>query len=201
MSILTDIQNELKVPKKRTNSFGGYKYRSCEDILEAVKPLLKKYEATLTISDTIKEIGGRVYVEATAKLLGRLNPAREDYSVTAYAREAELKKGMDDSQITGTASSYARKYALNGLFLIDDSKDADTDEYADEAENKRMIAEIGERKIGKERAAALEAQLKSAGEKGIKYLNALLVRLNIESLADLTEEQHAAIIRQLGGSK
>lgn len=199
MSILTDIQNELKAPKKRTNSFGGYKYRSCEDILEAVKPLLKKYDVTLTISDTIEEICGRVYVKATAELRNGENIG--GYSVTAYAREAELKKGMDDSQITGAASSYARKYALNGLFLIDDSKDADTDEYADEAENKRMIAEIGERKIGKERAAALEAQLKSAGEKGIKYLNALLVRLNIESLADLTEEQHAAIIRQLGGRK
>lgn len=197
MSILTDIQNELKAPKKRTNSFGGYKYRSCEDILEAVKPILQKHNVTLTISDTIEEIGGRVYVKATAELRNEENI--HGYSVTAYAREAELKKGMDDSQITGTASSYARKYALNGLFLIDDSKDADTDEYADEAENKRMIAEIGERKIGKERAAALEAQLKSAGEKGIKYMNALLVRLNIETLADLTEEQHAAIIRQLGG--
>ena len=197
MSILTDIQNELKAPKKRTNSFGGYKYRSCEDILEAVKPLLKKYDVTLTISDTIEEIGGRVYVKATAELRNGENIG--GYSVTAYAREAELKKGMDDSQITGAASSYARKYCLSGLFLLDDSKDADTDEYADEAENKRMIAEIGERKIGKERAAALEEQLKNAGEKGIKYLNALLVRLNIESLADLTEEQHAAIIRQLGG--
>ena len=199
MSILTEIQNELKVPKKRTNSFGGYKYRSCEDILEAVKPLLSKYDVSLTISDTIEEIGGRVYVKATATLFDFKDI--KGYSVTAYAREAELKKGMDDAQITGSASSYARKYCLSGLFLLDDSKDADTDEYADEAENKRMIAEIGERKIGKERAAALETQLKSAGEKGIKYLNALLVRLNIESLADLTEEQHAAIIRQLGGSK
>ena len=199
MSILTDIQNELKVPKKRTNTFGGYKYRSCEDILEAVKPILKKYNVTLTISDTIEEIGGRVYVKATAELRNGENIG--GYSVTAYAREAELKKGMDDSQITGTASSYARKYALNGLFLIDDSKDADTDEYADEAENRRVIAEIGEQKIGEARAAALETQLKNAGEKGIKYMNNVLARLNIERLADLTEEQHAAIIRQLGGRK
>lgn len=197
MSILTEIQNELKVPKKRTNSFGGYKYRSCEDILEAVKPLLKKYDATLIVYDRIEEIGGRVYVAATVKL----EAGEFVYHCTAYAREAELKKGFDDSQISGMASSYARKYALNGLFLIDDSKDADTDEYADEAENKRMIAEIGERKIGQARAAALEEQLKNAGEKGIKYMNALLVRLNIESLADLTEEQHVAIIRQLGGKK
>ena len=197
MSILTDIQNELKVPKKRTNSFGGYKYRSCEDILEAVKPLLKKHDATLVIFDTVEEIGGRVYVKATAELQG----TDFDYCSVAYAREAELKKGMDDSQITGTASSYARKYALNGLFLIDDSKDADTDEYADESENRRVIAEIGEQKIGEARAAALETQLKNAGEKGIKYMNNVLARLNIERLADLTEEQHAAIIRQLGGRK
>ena len=195
MGVLTEIQNELKVPKKRTNSFGGYKYRSAEDILEAVKPLLKKYDAELTISDCMEQVGERIYVKAIAKF----NCKEECAWVTAYARETEYKKGMDDSQITGTASSYARKYALNGLFLIDDSKDADTDEYTDEAENKRIIAEIGEQKIGQERAAALEAQLKSAGEKGLKYLNALLVRLNIESLADLTEEQHAAIIRKIGG--
>ena len=196
MSVLTDIQNELKVPKKRKNSFGGYNYRSCEDILEAVKPLLKKYGATLTINDYVENIGGRVYVRAIAKLTVK----EERYESGAYAREAELKKGMDDSQITGTASSYARKYALNGLFLIDDSKDADTDEYADEAENMRMIAEIGEKKIGKVRAAALEEQLKNAGEKGVN-IPTLLSRLHLESLADMTEEQHAAIIRQLGGRR
>ena len=196
MSVLTDIQNELKVPKKRKNSFGGYNYRSCEDILEAVKPLLKKYGATLNICDFVEEVGGRVYVKAVAILKTKDTENRS----TAYAREAELKKGMDDSQITGTASSYARKYALNGLFLIDDSKDADTDEYADEAENMRMIAEIGEKKIGKVRAAALEEQLKNAGEKGVN-IPTLLSRLHLESLEDMTEEQHAAIIRQLGGRR
>lgn len=196
MSVLTDIQNELKVPKKRKNSFGGYNYRSCEDILEAVKPILKKHGATLNICDFVEEVGGRVYVKAIAILTTKDTEVRS----TAYAREAELKKGMDDSQITGTASSYARKYALNGLFLIDDSKDADTDEYADEAENMRMIAEIGEKKIGKVRAAALEEQLKNAGEKGVN-IPTLLSRLHLESLADMTEEQHAAIIRQLGGRR
>ena len=197
LTILNDIQNELKVPKKRKNSFGGYNYRSCEDILEAVKPLLKKYDANLIIYDAVEEVGGRVYVKATAEFASGTGRC---FSY-GYAREAELKKGMDDSQITGTASSYARKYALNGLFLIDDSKDADTDEYADEAENRRVIAEIGEQKIGETRAAALELQLKNAGDKGIKYMNNVLARLNIERLADLTEEQHAAIIRQLGGRK
>ena len=118
---LVAIQERLKAPKGQENKFGGYKYRSCEDILEAVKPLLKDEDLALTISDEIVEVGGRVYVKATATLMGP-----ETYiSTSAYAREAETKKGMDDSQITGSASSYARKYALNGLFAIDDTKDAD----------------------------------------------------------------------------
>ena len=119
---LIHIQGELKAPKSQENKFGGYKYRSCEDILEAVKPLLKKEKVTLTISDDIIEVGGRVYVKATATL----SDGEDTISTSAFAREAETKKGMDDSQITGSASSYARKYALNGLFAIDDTKDADT---------------------------------------------------------------------------
>jgi len=118
---LIHIQGELKAPKSQENKFGGYKYRSCEDILEAVKPLLKKEKVTLTISDDIIEVGGRVYVKATATL----SDGEDTISTSAFAREAEMKKGMDDSQITGSASSYARKYALNGLFAIDDTKDAD----------------------------------------------------------------------------
>lgn len=119
---LATIQAELHVPKAQTNNFGGYKYRSCEDILEAVKPLVHKHGCTLILLDTMKEIGGRVYVVAEAILSdGKGDPI----IVTANAREAETKKGMDDAQITGSASSYARKYALNGLFCIDDTKDAD----------------------------------------------------------------------------
>lgn len=118
---LIHIQAEIKAPKGQYNSYGGYKYRSCEDILEAVKPLLKKEKVTLTISDDIIEVGGRVYVKATATL----SDGEDTISTSAFAREAEAKKGMDDSQITGSASSYARKYALNGLFAIDDTKDAD----------------------------------------------------------------------------
>ena len=119
---LNEIQQTLKAPKGQTNKFGGYKYRSCEDILEAVKPLLG--DLSLTISDEIVEVGGRVYVKATATLL---NAAMEPVgSTTAFAREEESKKGMDASQLTGATSSYARKYALNGLFCIDDTKDADT---------------------------------------------------------------------------
>lgn len=124
---LIHIQSRLKAPKGNYNSFGKYKYRSCEDILEAVKPLLVEEGLTLTLSDEIEQIGDRYYVRATASLYENDNLIG---IVSAYAREEDNKKGMDASQITGTASSYARKYALNGLFLIDDTKDADTDEYA-----------------------------------------------------------------------
>ena len=120
---LQGIQSSLKAPKGQTNKFGGYSYRSAEDILTAVKPLLAEYACTLVISDDIVGVEGRVYVKATAVLA----EAESDYSiqVQGFAREAESRKGMDDSQITGSASSYARKYALNGLFAIDDTKDAD----------------------------------------------------------------------------
>lgn len=124
---VSQLQFELKAPKGQTNKFGGYRYRSCEDILEAVKPLLNKYGLVLTISDDLMQIDSRFYVCATATL--RDTASEELITNSAYAREAETKKGMDESQITGTASSYARKYALNGLFCIDDTKDADTDEY------------------------------------------------------------------------
>lgn len=126
MDSLKKIQQELKAPKSQRNSFGNYNYRSCEDILEAVKPLLAKYNAILTLEDELVQVGERYYIKATATF----TDGKEPITATAFAREAETKKGMDDSQITGTASSYARKYALNGLFLIDDTKDADTDEHA-----------------------------------------------------------------------
>lgn len=116
------IQSELKVPKGQYNSFGKYSYRSCEDILESVKPLLAKHGLVLTIQDSIELIGDRYYVKAIAMI----TDGNENISTIAYARESDNKKGMDESQITGATSSYARKYALNGLFCIDDTKDADT---------------------------------------------------------------------------
>lgn len=122
MEKLSKIQAELNAPKNLFNKFGNYHYRSCESILEAVKPLLQG--AVLTLCDDIVEIGGRVYVKATATF----KDGNFEIKNTAFAREEETKKGMDASQITGSTSSYARKYALNGLFLIDDVKDADTDE-------------------------------------------------------------------------
>lgn len=121
MKKLVAVQAALKAPKGQFNKFGGYKYRSCEDILEAVKPLLLEQGLQLTITDEPVEVGGRIYIKATATV----TDGSETATVSGYAREAETKKGMDESQITGTASSYARKYALNGLFLIDDTKDAD----------------------------------------------------------------------------
>ena len=130
---LGDVQFKLKAPKGQVNSFGHYNYRSCEDILEAVKPLLHEAGLTLTLSDDVIAVGNRVYVKATATV----TDGAESISNTAFAREAESKKGMDDSQVTGTASSYARKYALNGLFAIDDTKDADTDEYSRRAQSRQ----------------------------------------------------------------
>jgi uncharacterized protein YifE (UPF0438 family) len=121
MKALTEIQNELKAPKNQYNSFGKYKYRSCEDILEAVKPLLKKHNCTLTITDSVEEVGSMVYVEAECVLRSK----DDEVIVRAQAGIDPNRKGMDIAQSFGSSSSYARKYALNGLFLIDDTKDAD----------------------------------------------------------------------------
>jgi hypothetical protein len=178
MNTLTAIQRELKAPKSKYNSFGKYSYRSCEDILEAVKPLLEKYNAVMTIRDEMIEVGGRIYVKAIVTLTA----GEENYTVTAFAREAEDKKGMDASQVTGTASSYARKYALNGLFLIDDTKDADTDEYT-----------IRTKAIGKVKAQALEKMLTDAGQDVAKFT----AYYKVDTLADLTEEQHMRIVEGL----
>ena len=122
MKELINIQSALKAPKNQWNKFGSYHYRNAEDILESVKPLLKENSCTLILSDDVVEVGGRIYVKATAILR---NSENTEVSVSAFARESEAQKGMNDAQITGSASSYARKYALNGLFCIDDTKDDD----------------------------------------------------------------------------
>lgn len=134
---LLNIQNELKAPKGQYNSFGKYKYRSCEDILEAVKPICFKHNATLIVYDELVQSGDRFYIQATAELIDI--ESGEKVIGKALARESQEKKGMDESQITGTASSYARKYALNGLFNIDDTKDADTDEYKIQQDDNKVI--------------------------------------------------------------
>lgn len=127
---LIEIQAELKAPKSQYNKFGGYNYRNCEDILEAVKPLCAKHEIVPLLSDEIVMIGDRFYIKATTKV----TDGKDEIATTAYARESKDKKGMDESQITGSASSYARKYALNGLFCIDDTKDAD---FMDNSQNSK----------------------------------------------------------------
>jgi hypothetical protein len=136
MKELIAIQSELKAPKNQFNSFGKYKYRSCEDILEALKPLLKAHNCYLTLSDELVNIGDRYYIKSTATIYSE----KVSVSVTGYAREEETKKGMDGSQITGTSSSYSRKYALNGLFLIEDTKDSDaTNTHDDKPQEKKKI--------------------------------------------------------------
>lgn len=136
---LINIQSELKVPKGQFNKFGNYKFRNCEDILEAVKPLCKKNNAVVIVNDEIQQIGERFYVKATVTFIDI--ESGENIQNTAYAREENEKKGMDGSQLTGTASSYARKYALNGLFCIDDTKDADTTTVEEHEEQEKVISE------------------------------------------------------------
>lgn len=135
---LQAVQRDLKAPKAQNNSFGKYKYRSAEDILEAVKPLLNDNGLILTLDDDVVVVGDRFYIKVTATVIDSVTG--DNIITHALAREPLVKKGMDDSQITGTASSYARKYALNGLFAIDDTKDADTDEYTAQTSQNRAGA-------------------------------------------------------------
>lgn len=166
MNALAKIQAELKAPKNQFNSFGKYNYRNFEDILEAVKPLLKKFEAVLTVSDSIEAIGGRFYVKATAKFKAADGTNEE---ATAFAREAESKKGMDEAQLTGATSSYARKYALGGLFCLDDTKDADSNIYTEQQrEQPRQNAQqqringYQPKDVNAEHYKAIKAQIESA---------------------------------------
>lgn len=179
------LQGELKAPKGQYNSYGGYKYRSCEDIFEALKPLLKDSGLLLRVTDEIVQIGDRYYIKASA-ILQDIDDSRNAIINTAYAREEETKKGQDASQITGTASSYARKYALNGLFLIDDTKGADTDEHAKESK-----AEKTEEK--KATAKQIELIKKIAEEQGKE--------LDVEAVANMTMKQASDLIAKYKGVK
>lgn len=186
---LMNIQKELKAPKGQYNSFGKYKYRSCEDILESVKPLLEKYKVTIILTDKLEQIGERYYIRAMAILID----TESDNSIenTAYAREEETKKGMDGSQITGTSSSYARKYALNGLLLIDDTKDADTDEFAKENNKGKTKEEPKEKKITPGQLKVLSKLY--TGDNLVK-----LLELNkIDKLEDMSMEKANEIILKL----
>lgn len=141
---LLTVQTKLKAPKSQRNNFGGYNYRNCEDILEAVKPLLAEVKATIIVGDELVMVGDRYYVKATAKFVDC--ETKEVIENTGFAREEETKKGMDGSQITGASSSYARKYALNGLLAIDDTKDSDATNKGDKATAKQ-VARIRELEV------------------------------------------------------
>lgn len=188
---LVNVQSELKAPKSKFNSFGKYNYRSLEDILEGVKPLLAKYKATLVIADGVEQVGDRYYIQAKAIFIDTENG--ESISNTALARESTDKKGMDDSQITGTASSYARKYALNGLFLIDDTKDADTDENHIEREIKAAkVQNIEKMKITQAKINVLAHDIES----GVIKRDDLLSYFKVEKLEDITEGQFRNYVEQ-----
>lgn len=180
---LQKIQHQLKAPKSRWNKFGKFWYRSLEDIYEAVKPLLDEQGLILTVHDEIIMMGNRFYIKATAKLTDIED--EKNIVCSAYAREEETRKGVDSSQITGAASSYARKYALNSLFLLDDSKDADTDEYKrneviTEKEAKRLYDLM-------QKKGMTEAQIKEwASQRGLK------------SLYQTTQQQYAEAMKELG---
>ena len=183
---LMNIQQELKAPKSQYNDFGKYAYRSCEDILEAVKPLLKKEKVVLTISDELQYIGNRYYIKATATLIDTESEAT--ISNSAYAREEETKKGMDGSQITGASSSYARKYALNGLFGIDDNKDSDTT-------NIQSKEEKEDKKASPKQIELIQKYYQ--GENLIKLLEAN----NIEKLEDMSINKASEILSKLFAKK
>lgn len=188
---LAYVQKTLKAPKGNYNSFGKYKYRSAEDILEAVKPLCADNGLLLIISDEIETVGTRFYVKATAVL--RDVESMASVSCMGYAREPESKKGMDESQVTGTASSYARKYALNGLFLIDDTKDADTDEYQRQTAPQSPPKKKPER-ITAEQAKALDGLIK--GDLREKQIGWIYQHYNVKSLGELTPEAYTSLVKQ-----
>ena len=210
---LIKVQTDLKAPKSKYNSFGKYNYRSLEDILEGAKPLLKKHNATLVITDSIEQVGDRYYLKSTATFIDTENG--EKVSNSALARESADKKGMDDSQITGTASSYARKYALNGLFLIDDTKDADTDEAhiekearskgkkteqkTDEQLNQEMISSVSPDLIPDPtrtpdfRAKRLREEIARTGVSEAK----LLANTKVEKWEDVTDAQFVTLMGYL----
>lgn len=180
LSKLQKIQREMKAPKNLYNKFGNYSYRNAEGILESFKPYGEKYKVALTVSDDVVVVGDRYYIKATATLFD--TESDSTISNSAFARESFDKKGQDDSQITGTASSYARKYALNGLFLLDDTKDADTDEFHEET--KKKAETVKDKKATKEQ---IEEIKKLTPEE--KVLNAMLGYYQVKKLEDLTETQ------------
>lgn len=190
---LAYLQKELKAPKSQYNSFGGYKYRNCEDILEAVKPLLAKVECLVLLSDTVEQIGGRYYVKAVARLVDCEND-NQQIAVASSAREEESKKGMDGSQITGASSSYARKYALNGLLAIDDAKDSDTTNKGVSASETASKSEV------EQKATTKQIEVLSKVYTG-ENLARLLSASRITKIEDLPKKKASEILAKLGQKK
>lgn len=191
---LMKVQATLKAPKGQYNSFGKYHYRSCEDILEGVKPILSEVGATITLSDSIEVIGDRVYVKAIA--LFRDADTGESIENVAYAREESEKKGMDGAQVTGASSSYARKYCLNGLLLIDDTKDADTDENQNErnAKAKKQVD-------AKPEPQPISDKDKEILKKTVEDKGYTVEQIFPKGIDGLTAEQYAKAMTQLKGMK
>ena len=193
---LNYIQSNLKAPKGQFNSFGKYHYRSCEDILEGVKPHLKETNTCLVISDEIVTIGDHNYIKATATLYGADGGAVAN---SAFAKEPLEKKGMDPSQITGATSSYARKYALNGLFCIDDTKDADTDAYTANTTQTKAKAKAPETNTIREKRVKEEYLKSITQQMGIKQINPKLISeyikntFNKKTSNELTEDELKAL--------
>ena len=182
---LLNVQMELKAPKNQRNNFGGYNYRSCEDILESIKPILQKNKLSMQIYDELMQIGDRYYIRATVRLLDiEDNSTMEN---TAYARESDDKKGMSAEQVSGSCSSYARKYALNGLFLIDDTKDADTNEYKNEADQTEHLMLIN--------------QFNDLAEETNLNREALYKKLGVSSNSELSNEQLKELITTMKKKK
>ena len=184
---LLNIQVELKAPKSQRNNFGKYNYRSCEDILEAVKPLLKKEKCTLIINDEIEQIENRYYIRAVATLIDV--ETGEKIGTSAYAREEESKKGMDGSQVTGASSSYARKYALNGLFAIDDTKDSDATNQHDKKQ-----ASASQQSIIKQQIAEI---LKVKGISFDKLTEVIKVKFKKQKFDELTANEQQKLLEEV----
>ena len=187
---LLKIQGSLKAPKGQYNGFGKYKYRSCEDILEALKPLLVENKAVVTINDSLMQVGERYYVQAVATLTDVEDG--KQVSVMAYAREALSKKGMDESQVTGATSSYARKYALNGLFAIDDNKDMDymQGQYTSEEKgNTEQIRQAKPKQDNKEEVKHMFNLANDAGIKPAKIAEKMMIDFKKSKTMDLTSDE------------
>lgn len=186
---LLSVQSELKAPKNQTNNFGRYNYRSCEDILEAVKPILKKEKCVVIINDEVEQVDNRFYVKATVSLVDV--ESGEIIASSAYAREEENKKGMDSSQVTGASSSYARKYALNGLFAIDDTKDGDVTNSGEENESSASQQSLIKQQIGE--------ILKVKGIGFDKLTEVIKTKFKKQKFDDLTAREQQRLLTEVRG--